>query len=215
VIDGAVAAIFGVGDRARRGAAEAVARLRAVGVEVIMMSGDARPVAERVAAEVGIARVVAEALPEDKGREIAALHARGRRVAMVGDGVNDAPALAAADVGIAMGSAADVAARSAEVVLLRDDLGALVAALAMARRTLATIRQNLAWAFAYNLAALPVAAGALYPATGLRLSPMLASAAMVLSSLSVVMNSLRLRRFRAASGAYVGETARVAGQGAP
>ena len=197
VVDGAVAALFGVGDHPRPGAAAAIARLRAAGIETVMLTGDAPPVAARVAAEVGIDRVVAGALPEDKGREVAALRAAGRRVAMVGDGVNDAPALAAADLGIAMGSAADVAAQSAAVVLLRDDLAALAGAVAMARRTLATIRQNLVWAFAYNVAALPVAAGLLYPVTGWRLSPMLASAAMVLSSLSVVLNSLRLRRFRA------------------
>jgi P-type Cu+ transporter len=197
VVDGAVAALFGVGDHPRPGAPAAIARLRAAGIETVMLTGDARPVAARVAAEVGIDRVVADALPEDKGREVAALRAARRRVAMVGDGVNDAPALAAADLGIAMGSAADVAAQSAAVVLLRDDLAALAGAVAMARRTLATIRQNLVWAFAYNVAALPVAAGILYPVTGWRLSPMLASAAMVLSSLSVVLNSLRLRRFRA------------------
>ena len=196
-VDGTVAAVYGIGDHPRRGAREAIARLRARGIEVVMLTGDARPVAERVAAEIGVARVITEALPEDKAREVAALRAAGRRVAMVGDGVNDAPALAGADLGIAMGSAADVAAESAEVVLLRDDLGSLAAAVELARRTVATIRQNLVWAFAYNVAALPVAAGALYPATGWLLSPMLASAAMVMSSLSVVLNSLRLRRFEA------------------
>jgi Cu+-exporting ATPase len=171
-----------------------------------MLTGDAPPVAARVAAEVGVGRVIAGALPEDKAREVAGLRSSGRRVAMVGDGVNDAPALAAAEVGVAMGSAADVAAASAEVVLLRDDLGSLADAVALARRTLSTIRQNLAWAFGYNVAALPVAAGALYPVTGWLLSPMLASAAMVFSSLSVVLNSLRLRGW---APAHVSDTPRV------
>jgi P-type Cu+ transporter len=188
-IDGAAAAVFGLGDAPRPGAAEAVRRLRARGIEVVMLTGDSRAVAAQVAAELGITRVVAETLPEAKADEVAALRQAGRRVAMVGDGVNDAPALAAAQVGIAMGSAADIAAESAGVVLLRDDLPALAGTVALARRTLRTIRQNLFWAFAYNVVALPIAAAGL-------LSPMLAGAAMSLSSVSVVLNSLRLRRFR-------------------
>ena len=184
-IDGEVAAVYAVGDHPRAGAREAVAALAALGVEVVMLTGDARPVAERVAADLGIGRVIAEALPADKAAALAGLG----RVAMVGDGVNDAPALAAADVGVAMGSATDVATSSAAVVLLRDDLGALAAAIALARRTMRIVRENLAWAFAYNAIAIPAAvAGAL--------TPMLASGAMAFSSLGVVLNSLRLKAAR-------------------
>jgi P-type Cu+ transporter len=185
-IDGELAAVYGIGDAPRAGATDAVAALGARGVSVVMLTGDAVAVAERVSAELGISAVIAETLPADKAEHVTRLRAGGRRVAMVGDGVNDAPALAAADVGVAMGSASDVATESAEVVLLRDDLGALTASVLLARRTRSVIRQNLFWAFSYNVVALPIAAAGL-------LSPMIASAAMALSSVSVVLNSLRLR----------------------
>jgi Cu+-exporting ATPase len=193
-VDGAAAALYALGDEPRPDARAAVAALRGMGIEVVMITGDARAAAARVAQEVEVSRVLAETLPAEKAARVRALREEGRRVAMVGDGVNDAPALAAADVGVAMGSATDVAAVSAEVVLLRDRLSGLAGAVGLARRTLRIVRENLFWAFAYNVVALPVAAAGL-------LSPMLASAAMSLSSVSVVMNSLRLRRFRSTEAA--------------
>jgi Cu+-exporting ATPase len=193
-VDGAVAGVLAIGDAPRAGAVEVVRELRDGGIEVVMLTGDARAPAEAVAATLGVARVEAEALPADKAARVQALRGEGRRVAMVGDGVNDAPALAAAEVGVAMGSATDVAAASAEVVLLRDELGALAAAVRVARRTLRVVRENLWWALGYNVVMIPAAAGALVPLGGPALSPMLASAAMAGSSVAVVMNSLRLRR---------------------
>ncbi len=195
-VDGAAAALLGVADPLRSTSRDAVARLRRMGLEVVMLTGDARATAEAVAREAGIDRVVAGVLPEGKLAEIERLQAEGRVVAMVGDGINDAPALARADVGIAMGSGTDVAVEAADVTLMRPDLRAVADAIALSRRTMRTMRQNLFWAFAYNVIGIPVAAGALYPAFGLLLSPVLASAAMAGSSVSVVTNSLRLRRFR-------------------
>jgi Cu+-exporting ATPase len=164
-------------------------------IEVAMVTGDRKRTAEAVAAELGAERVFAEVKPEQKAQIVMDERARGRRVAMVGDGINDAPALAAADVGVAVGSGADVAAAAADIALLRGGIGALPTAFALSRRTMRTIRENLFWAFAYNLVGIPLAAGALYAATGWLLSPMFASAAMSLSSVSVLANSLRLRRF--------------------
>jgi Cu+-exporting ATPase len=184
-----------VRDDARPGAARAVARLVGLGLDVALVSGDRRATAEAVAATVGIRRVLAEVRPEGKAAEVARAQAAGARVAFVGDGVNDAPALAAADVGIAVGAGADVAVEAADVTLLSDDVGRVADAVELARATLRTIRGNLFWAFAYNVAAIPVAAGLAVPFGGPRLTPMVASALMALSSLFVVTNSLRLRRF--------------------
>ncbi|HYB71217.1 MAG TPA: HAD-IC family P-type ATPase, partial [Candidatus Bathyarchaeia archaeon] len=159
-------------------------------------TGDARATAEAIAGQIGVGRVLSEVRPDDKAAEIRRLQEAGRRVAMVGDGINDAPALARADVGLAMSSGTDVAIEAADVTLMRGDLRGVVTAIELSRRTVAIIKQNLAWAFGYNLVLIPVAAGMLYPIWGWQLSPILAGMAMALSSVSVVVNSLRLGRFR-------------------
>src|SRR4029450_7704554 len=176
-------------------APEAVAALKRRGLEVIVLTGDARPAAEAVARRAGVDKVFAEILPEDKAREVSRLKAQGHRVAMVGDGINDAPALAQALVGIAMGSGTDVAIEAADVTLVRGDLRGVVGAIDLSRRTIRVIKQNLVWAFGYNVVLIPVAAGVLYPLWGVLLSPILAGAAMAFSSVSVVTNSLRLKRW--------------------
>ncbi len=193
VIDGQEAAVIAVADPIRATSRQAIARLRAMGLDVVLLTGDRRATAEAIAREAGIERVVAEVLPEAKVAEVARLVEAGKVVAMVGDGINDAPALARADVGIAMGGGTDVAIEAADVALLREDLHGVPDAIALSRRTMRTMRQNLFWAFAYNVIAIPVAAGVLYPSIGLLLSPVIASAAMAFSSVSVVSNSLRLR----------------------
>jgi Cu+-exporting ATPase len=194
-VDGTRAGELDIVDEIKPEAKEAVRRLRSMGIDVWMITGDNRRVAIEVAGEVGIdeAHVLAEVLPEDKERQVSRLRSEGRRVAMVGDGINDAPALARADVGIAIGTGTDVAIDAAGIILMRGDLSGVPDALALARRTLRIIRQNLFWAFGYNALGIPIAAGVLYPFTGWLLSPMIASAAMALSSVSVVTNSLRLR----------------------
>lgn len=197
---GKAAAVVAAADVEKPGAAAAVARLKALGLEVAMITGDGRGAAAAVAERVGIDRVLAEVLPADKAAEVARLRAGGKRVAMVGDGVNDAPALAAADVGIAVGSGTDVAVESADVVLMRSDLEDVAVAVELSRRTMRTIKQNLFWAFGYNVLGIPVAAGVLHAFGGPLLSPMIAAAAMSLSSVSVVANALRLRTFKPSAG---------------
>ena len=195
-IDGVPAGEFDIADAIRPEAHEAVRRLGEMGIAVWMISGDNRKVALRIAGEAGIdeKRVIAEAMPADKEREVERLHGEGLHVAMVGDGVNDAPALARADTGIAIGAGTDVAIEAGGIILMRADLTGVPEALLLARRTMRVIRENLFWAFGYNCIGIPIAAGLLYPWTGWTLSPMIASAAMALSSVSVVANSLRLRR---------------------
>jgi P-type Cu+ transporter len=193
-IDGALAGGLAIADAVRATSADAVRRLRAQGLEVVLLTGDVPATANAVARQVGIDRVIAGVLPEGKVDAVRALQDEGHVVVMVGDGINDAPALARADVGIAMGGGTDVALEAGDIALLRPDLDAVAEAVALSRRTMRTMRQNLFWAFVYNVLGVPIAAGALYPAFGLLLSPILASAAMALSSVSVVTNSLRLGR---------------------
>jgi len=195
-VDGRAAGVLCVADEVKEGAPEAIRRLREMGLTVVMLTGDNRRTAESVAGKVGISRVIAEVLPDRKAHEIRALQGEGRVVAMAGDGINDAPALAQADVGIAMGTGADIAVESGDLVLMGGDLRGVAAAIALGRAALRNIRQNLFWAFAYNVVLIPVAAGALYPAFRVLLNPVFAAAAMGLSSVTVVTNALRLRRFR-------------------
>jgi Cu+-exporting ATPase len=195
-IDGKLAGLIGIADPIKASAAEALAALRAEGIDVVMLTGDNRTTARAVAARIGIDAVEAEVLPEDKAAVVRKLRDQGRSVAMAGDGVNDAPALAAAEVGIAMGAGAEVAIESAGVTLLKGDLTGLVRARRLSRAVMRNIRQNLVFAFAYNVAGIPIAAGLLYPLTGLLLSPAIAAVAMALSSVSVIANALRLRMTR-------------------
>ncbi len=195
-VDGKLAGALAIADPVKATAAEALRDLAAEGVRVVMLTGDNRTTAEAVAKKLGIRDVEAEVLPDHKADTVARLKREGRVVAMAGDGVNDAPALAAADVGVAMGAGTDVAIESAGMTLLKGDLRGLVRARRLSRATMRNIRQNLFWAFAYNAAGVPIAAGVLYPAFGILLSPIIAAAAMSLSSVSVVGNALRLRRVR-------------------
>jgi Cu+-exporting ATPase len=196
-IDGRAAAVIAVADTLKAGSAEAVAELRRLGITVAMLTGDNRRTAEAIGRAVGIDRVIADVRPDGKAAAVHELQAEGTVVAMVGDGVNDAPALASADVGVAMGTGTDVAMESAGVTLMSGDLRGLVTAVALSRATMRNIRQNLFWAFAYNVVLIPVAMGVLYPVMGLLLDPIIAAAAMALSSVTVVSNALRLRRFDA------------------
>ncbi len=195
-IDGRPAFVAGIADPIKETTPAALAALRAAGVRVVMLTGDNRTTAEAVARKLGIAEFEAEVLPEDKGRIVADFRRAGRVVAMAGDGVNDAPALAAADIGIAMGTGTDVAMESAGITLLKGDLTGIVRARRLSAATMRNIRQNLFFAFVYNAAGVPIAAGVLYPAFGLLLSPIIAAAAMALSSVSVIANALRLRTAR-------------------
>jgi Cu+-exporting ATPase len=195
-IDGRLAGLLGIGDPIKPGSAEAVQRLEAMGLEVLILTGDNRNTAEAVARSAGVDRVVADLRPDGKLEEIRKLQAAGKTVAMAGDGLNDAPALAQADVGIAMGTGTQVAVEAGGVTLMRGDLLGVVDAIGLSRRTMKVIRQNLFWALIYNVIGIPIAAGVLYPRFGVLLSPAMAAAAMAASSVSVVSNSLRLRKYQ-------------------
>jgi Cu+-exporting ATPase len=198
--DGSLIGLFALADTVKSDSAAAVRRLQQAGLQVWMITGDRRATADAIGAEVGIGRdrIIAEVLPDAKAARVAELQAGGAVVAMVGDGINDAPALAQADLGISIGTGADVALEASDITLIGDDLGGVPTAVRLSRATMRTIRQNLAWAFGYNVVLIPVAAGVLFPLAGLLLSPALAAGAMALSSVSVIANSLRLRTFRAA-----------------
>jgi Cu+-exporting ATPase len=192
-IGGQVAAAFAIADTVRDNATAVVTALHARGLRTVMLTGDRRATAEAVAKKAGVTEVIAEVLPDGKVAAIKSLQAQGHVVAMVGDGLNDAPALAQADIGMAMASGTDIAVDAASVTLMRSDLASVGQAIVLARKTMQTMKQNLFWAFVYNVVGIPVAAGVLYPVFGILLSPILASAAMAFSSVSVVSNSLRLR----------------------
>jgi len=193
-VDGRVIGKIVVSDAVRSSSREAVDKLRKLGVDVLLLTGDRKSAADSVARTTGIKHVIAEVLPEEKVKEIRALQHSGKVVAMVGDGINDAPALAQADVGVSMPKGTDIAIEASDIALMRSDLRGVPTAISLSRRTMATMKQNLFWAFVYNVVGIPIAAGVLFPITGLMLSPIIASAAMALSSVSVVTNSLRLRR---------------------
>ena len=192
-IDGRLAGLLGVADPIKQSTAEAIRALHKDGIRIVMITGDNRTTAEAVARKLGIDEVEADVLPEQKGEVVKRLQAQGHLVAMAGDGVNDAPALAQAQVGIAMGTGTDVAIESAGVTLVKGDLRGIVRARNLSRATMRNIRQNLFFAFIYNALGIPIAAGVLFPVFGLLLSPMIASAAMSFSSVSVIANALRLR----------------------
>jgi Cu+-exporting ATPase len=194
-IDGKLAAIIAVADPIKPSTPQAIDALHRLGLKVAMLTGDNRRTAEAIARQVGIDEVVAEVLPDGKVEALQRLRGRGQQVAFVGDGINDAPALAEADVGLAIGTGTDIAIESADVVLISGDLRGVATAIALSQATLRNIKQNLFWAFAYNVLLIPVAAGALYPVNGTLLSPMVAAGAMALSSVFVIGNALRLRRF--------------------
>jgi len=198
--DGRLIGLIGLADTVKPSSAEAVARLGRTDVDVWMLTVDRRATAEAIGTLVGIGpdRIIADVLPGEKAAKIRELQEGGATVAMVGDGINDAPALAQADIGIAIGTGADVALEASDITLVGSDLAGVPAAIRLSRATMRTIRQNLVWAFGYNILLIPVAAGLLYPVAGVLLNPALAAGAMALSSVSVVANSLRLRSFRAA-----------------
>jgi Cu+-exporting ATPase len=195
---GRLAGLVAIADPIKPTTREALRALKAGGLRTVMLTGDGKTTAQAVARELGIDEVIADVLPEEKAAVVRRLKAEGRIVAMAGDGVNDAPALAAADVGIAMGTGTDVAMESAGVTLLKGDLTGIARAQLLSRATMRNIRQNLFLSFAYNVAGVPLAAGVLYPLFGLLLSPQVAAAAMALSSVSVIANALRLRTVRIA-----------------
>jgi Cu+-exporting ATPase len=194
-VDSSLVGVLAIADTVKEHAADAIASLKRRGLRVVMLTGDSLQTAHAMAAQLGVDEVFAEIRPADKAAHVAALQRSGSVVAMVGDGINDAPALAQADIGIALGTGTDAAMETADITLMKGDIRTVVTAIDLSQATLRTIRQNLFWAFIYNVIGIPVAAGALYPFNGMLLDPMIASAAMAMSSVSVVTNSLRLRRW--------------------
>jgi Cu+-exporting ATPase len=194
--DNKISGIIAVADIVKESSAKAIKKLQSMGIEVAMITGDNRKTDEAIERQVGIDRVLAEVLPQDKSNEVKKLQAEGKKVAMVGDGINDAPALAQADIGIAIGSGTDVAIESADIVLMKSDLMDVATAIHLSKSTIRNIKQNLFWAFGYNVAGIPIAAGILHLLGGPLLNPIFAAAAMSLSSVSVLTNALRLKRFK-------------------